>query len=137
MPISSLFGEERPCHGGTMSWLEACILDEEQIFDAREERIKQYSSADLDNIRKKVKGEIPLKYDGSDLEIVYLLAYYDRLEMYMLPRKHDLLTNFQIIDARRNILSSTATTEIETLVTKYEKASLPEVEQEKSIGLFK
>ena len=73
-----------------MSLLEACIVDEEQIFEAREERIKQYSSADLDNICKKVTGEIPLQYDGSDGDIVDLLAFYDRLEMYMFPIKHHI-----------------------------------------------
>lgn len=90
---AAMFGEAGLCHGVTMSWLEACILDEEGIFEAREERIKRYSSVDVDNICKKISGEIPLQYDGSDSDVVDLKAYYDRLEMYMFPMKHHALLN--------------------------------------------
>jgi ankyrin repeat protein len=74
---SWMSGEVGLCNGVTMSWLEACFLNQEEIFDARFTKINQYSN-DLEKINS----------DVTDLR-----GFYDRLDLYMYPMKHPELFN--------------------------------------------
>ena len=74
---SWMSGEVGLCNGVTMSWLEACILNQEEVFNDRLTKINQYTN-NLEKIHADVKD---------------LRGFYDRLDLYMYPMKHHDLFN--------------------------------------------
>jgi ankyrin repeat protein len=83
------------CHGLAIRWLEACILGEEDLYDARIKRINKLVSSKVDivqlvNALKAKKGRDLTK---KDKELLDLLAFFDSLELYHLPGEHSALFN--------------------------------------------
>jgi ankyrin repeat protein len=72
------------CHGFTIRWLEACLLDEIGIFD---ERIKKIvlSGNQLTGEIRKVKEKFGLYLTQHDRELIDILAFYDSLVLYHRP----------------------------------------------------
>lgn len=83
-----LDGKAGLCNGVTLRWLEACMLGEEHIFDAR---LKTISTLDNTNTISKINAAIqagkPLTSEDLNGHDVHdILSFYDSLDLYQFPQ---------------------------------------------------
>jgi ankyrin repeat protein len=83
------------CYGVSVRWLEACLLGEESLFDARVKRIEKImsSGADIVQLVNAVKTKKGKNLTPKDKELLDILAFFDSLELYQSPEQHSALFN--------------------------------------------
>ena len=82
------------CNGFTMKWLEACLLNERDIFDRRLQRLLDNPPTlfEVDNIKKIIK-QAGRSYNKDTLtadqkEIIDISAFYDNIVLYQNPERY-------------------------------------------------
>ena len=82
------------CNGATLRWLEACMLQQEEVFNNRFNKINQLNTLDIQEITQKVQaGQKPTQEDLKGLELLDLYSFFDSLDLYMHPMKHRSVFN--------------------------------------------
>jgi ankyrin repeat protein len=80
--------KEGCCHGVTMRWIEACLLNEEKIFDTRIRKINDEGKSLVEKIDEvKLKAREHQELTQEDKELLDILAFYESLELYQMPSK--------------------------------------------------
>lgn len=79
------------CNGITMAWIEACILDEEHIFNARVEYICSLSDptsfiTELRLIKEKVKRRNTLT--SQENKLLDVLSFFEKIALYQKPTQY-------------------------------------------------
>ena len=81
------------CRGFTSAWMEACLINEEEVFNKRVDRILQSSSRSLisqiDHVKEKVKNRQLLTAD--DKEQLDILSFFEKIALYQSPEDHKYL----------------------------------------------
>ncbi|MFT4059249.1 MAG: hypothetical protein QM652_06855 [Legionella sp.] len=93
------------CHGISVRWIEACLLGEERLFDARIKRIEHLISSgeDITQLVSAVKAKKGKNLTKEDQELFDVLAFFDSLELYHLPHIHSDLFNLPYHSNQDNI----------------------------------
>lgn len=99
------------CHGFSIGWLEACLLDNEALFNQRIHSILEAGDGLVKPI-EAVKQKKSENLTAKDKELLEILAFFDRLELYQSPYSHSSLFSAPLmqcdIEAISNFASSTA-----------------------------
>lgn len=98
------------CHGFSLRWLEACLLNEENIFDARILKIVN----EFDTLTKAIKEaqKKPIKeLTENDMQLLDIPAFYESLELYQMPTHHSSLFGVVLHQVDVKKISSLASSE--------------------------
>ena len=96
------------CHGASLRWLEACLLGEDKLFEARIKRIEQLVESDVDIAQmvdtvKKKKGK---NLTQEDHQLLDLIAFCESLALYQSPDKYRELFNSENTPIQIDYISS-------------------------------
>lgn len=98
------------CHGFSLRWLEACLLNEENIFDARVLKIVNEVDTLTEAIKEAQKKPVK-ELTENDMQLLDIPAFYESLELYQMPDRHSSLFGVVLhqVDVRK--ISSLASSE--------------------------
>ncbi|MGL5741114.1 MAG: hypothetical protein ACRCXC_00455 [Legionella sp.] len=80
------------CRGSSLRWLEACFLDDEELCDARVNRIVTEGNS-LPQAINDAKAKKGINLTTRDKEALDILAFYDSIELYQHHYTHKPLFN--------------------------------------------
>jgi hypothetical protein len=78
------------CNGLTLKWIEACLLGQENVFDARMREILSSPNSSMEDRIKNIKEKIGRGGSASaeEKEHLRILGFYEGIKLYQSPEKH-------------------------------------------------
>jgi ankyrin repeat protein len=126
------------CHGFTIKWLEALLLEDEKAFDKRITRLSKYFSKnqsyirDIENIKQKVKQHLSLT--AQEKELLDITAFYESMTLFQTPHYFSKVFNQPLTQANIDdislIASSSQTVEQNGLTKSWDVSGIYETHQE-------
>ncbi len=98
------------CHGFSLRWLEACLLNEENIFDARILKIVNEFDTLTKAIKEAQKKQVKERTEN-DMQLLDIPAFYESLELYQMPDHHSSLFGAVLHQVDVKKISSLASSE--------------------------
>lgn len=111
------------CHGFSVLWLSACLLKDEDRFNARIKKILSKGDRLIESI-EEVKAKKGKDLSEEDRDLLEILAFFDSLELYHLPHHHTPLFNSQTMLIQGDLNSITPFAGSKDLESKGGLASL-------------